>query len=113
MGDKNVEPGVYTLHIDGQSVGKVVASYDFEDYREDADSYMRENLSLRTTDSCELVGKIKLDTFSLCKVFGIWELAYKFCPNRRVKYLMTHGKNRRVQYKNFKRALRLITKRKG
>ncbi len=109
MGDKNVEPGVYIFNIDGQPVGNVV----FGDYREDVDSYVRENLSLQMTDSSELTVKIKLDTFSLCKVFGIWELAYKFCPNRRVKYLMTHGKNRRVQYKNFKRALRLITKGKG
>lgn len=102
-----------TFYIDGQPVGNVVARYDFEDYREDVYSYLMENISFQMTDSCELTAKIKLDKFLLFKVFGIWEWAYKLCPNRRVKYLMAHGKNRRVQYKNFKRALRLITKRKG
>lgn len=81
-----------------------MTAYNFEDYREDVDAYMKENIALRISDSGELVGSIKLDRIVLFKVFGIWNWVLKNCPNRRVKYLMRYGKNKRVRYKNFKRA---------
>lgn len=67
---------------------------DFEDYNKDQ----------------ELVVLTKLDTIAFLKIFGLWDFALKNCPNRRVAYLMQHGKNKRVKYKNFKHACRLISK---
>ena len=43
-------------------------------------------------------------------IVGVWYWVLKNCPDRRVKHLMMYGKNKRVQYKNYLHACRLITK---
>lgn len=44
------------------------------------------------------------------KVIGLWDWAIRNCPNKRVVYLMNHGKTRRVRLKNFRRAIRIVAK---
>jgi hypothetical protein len=87
-----------------------MTTYDFEDYREDVETYIKENVALGISDPCTLVASVKLDRIVLLKVSGLWDWVLKNCPNRRVKYLMRYGKNERVRYKNFKHACRLIAK---
>lgn len=43
-------------------------------------------------------------------VIEVWDWVLEKCPNRRVKHLMTYGKNERIRRKNFKHAVRLISK---
>lgn len=38
------------------------------------------------------------------------ELVTNCCPNRRVAHLISHGKNRRIRKKNWRRAVKLILK---
>ena len=52
--------------------------------------------------------KVKVNRIALYKISGLWDWAIDYCPNRRVKHLMKYGKTKRVQLKNFKRAMRLI-----
>lgn len=110
MGDKNVNLGTGTLYINGQAFEGTITDYDFEDHREDTELYLKENMVLRMNDPCTITMMVKVNQILLLKIAGIWDWVLKNCPNRRVKHLMTYGKNERIRRKNFKHAVRLISK---
>lgn len=110
MGDENVKLGTGTLYIDGQAFEGTITDYDFEDHREDTELYLKENTVLRMNDPCTITVTTKVNRILLLKITGIWGWVLENCPDRRVKHLMTYGKNERVRYKNFKHAVRLISK---
>lgn len=56
----------------------------------------------------ELTAKVKFNKITFLKLIGLWDWTRKYCPNKRVVHLMNHGKNHKVRYKNFLRALRII-----
>lgn len=99
-----------TFYINGQEFAGVVTDYDFEDHREDTELYFKENMVLRMKDPCTIVITAKVNRIPLLKISGIWDWVLENCPDRRVKHLMVYGKNKRVRYKNFKHAVRLISK---
>ena len=110
MGEKNLELSTGTFYINGQEYNGALTDYDFENYREDTESYLKENMVLRMYDPCELTITSTVNRILLLKIGGIWYWVLENCPDRRVKHLMMYGKNERVQYKNYLHACRLITK---
>lgn len=50
----------------------------------------------------------KWSLYMFCKLTGWWDFVLCHCPNKRVTYLMKHGKNPKVRFKNYKRGLKII-----
>lgn len=68
----------------------------------------RQAIIYHNPESMTVECQIKIDRMVWALLTGLWQWAYENCPNRRIKHLMKHGKNDRVKYKNFRRALREI-----
>lgn len=111
MGEENIDLGVGTFYINGQECGGVVTRYDFEDHREDTESYLKENMVLRMKDPCTFTVTAHVSLYGLLIISGVWDWVLENCPDRRVKHLMLHGKKERIRRKNFYRAIRLIARR--
>ena len=44
------------------------------------------------------------------ELIGLYDWIALYCPNRRVVHLMRHGRRKRTRYKNFNRALHILSK---
>lgn len=108
--DENVKLGPGTIHINDTYFTGPVTDYDYDDYDEDVMDYLKKSAVLNYSDSGELSFTWRLSKVIMLKLMGIWDWVTENCPNPRVKHLIKHGKNHRVRYKNFKRAVRLIGK---
>lgn len=51
---------------------------------------------------------VKFNPITFYKITGVYDYAYKYCPNRRVAHLMRFGKNWKVRRKNMFRAIDII-----
>nr|DAU88550.1 MAG TPA: hypothetical protein [Caudoviricetes sp.] len=98
------------FYINGQKFVGGLTDYNFENHRKDIELYCKNNTVLRAKDPLTFTVTVNVNRISLLKVSGIWDWVFENCPDRRVKHLMTYGKNERVRYKNFKHASRLISK---
>ncbi len=76
----------------------------------DVDDYFRDNKTISLSDSGELTCTCSIPRITMLKLVGLWDYAYTYCPSARVKYLMLHGKNERIKYKNYRHAMNLIAK---
>jgi hypothetical protein len=108
----DVERGV--IFIDGVRLGEAT-DITISDYTEDTlagEQYIRENCSLWCNDHdvATLNCVVKYNIITYLKIIGLWDWVKTSCPNKRLTYLMEHGKNTRVRMKNFRRAAREIDK---
>ena len=105
MPPKNIELGPGKIYIDGAEFASVSdATIEFsEEYVDDVyKDYIRNNI---TTDFATMTCEIRFTRITFLKLIGFWDIALKYCPNRRLTYLMEHGKNVRVKLKNYDRAI--------
>lgn len=76
------------------------------------DSELRYELKNRAITQIEASGsftcQFKLNRMVWAKLTGLWDWARYNCPDKRVKHLMKYGKNDRIKWKNFKRAIKMI-----
>ena len=100
------------LYIDG------VPMYEISEFNCDTDAvedYVREHIEKNHVVGIkdgELVVRftVPLNKLYMYKISGLFDWAYKWCPDRRLAHLMKHGKNVRVRLKNVIRAVRIICK---
>lgn len=106
MGEKDTERTTI-FHIDGHPINGIP---DFEcDSGEVAVEYFRENKIVKIDEgSWTCTVSCKFDRYLFWKIAGLWNWAFKYCPNRRVAHLMKHGKTERVRRKNFNRAVYIM-----
>lgn len=76
----------------------------------DVHDYWKDHKTITHADSGELTLTCNIPLIILLKLVGIWDYACTYCPSRRVKHLMLHGKNDRVKLKNYRHAMNLINK---
>jgi phage tail tube protein FII len=108
MHPDNVKLAQGTVYINGQEFVGNVTDYNYEDYAEATDEYLKENMVARLNGSGELSFTFKVKRSVIYKIMGVWDWVRENCPNRRVKHLMKYGKNERVRFKNFNRACHLV-----
>lgn len=60
------------------------------------------------TDTAVISLTCKIDKYSVLDIFGLSTWVSSYCPNRRIRHLIKHGKNVRVRRKNLIRGLRLM-----
>lgn len=102
----NIKSG--EVYFNGVCVG-VATDIEIGDFVEDraaVKAYIRENAMVQANFKCT----VKLDLITYFKLNGLWNWIRTYCPNKRLTYLMDHGKNSRVRLKNFKRAIRELDK---
>lgn len=105
MPPKNITLGPGKIYMDGLEFASISDStVEFsEDYLEEVNrDYIRKNV---ITDFATMTCYIKVNRIIILKLIGFWDIALKYCPNRRLTYLMEHGKNPRVKLKNYDRAI--------
>ena len=56
----------------------------------------------------EFVAKVQKDLW--LKLLGIYDAIIDLCPNKRVVYLVLHGKNNKIRKKNLHRAIKILEK---
>ena len=102
----NVPIGSGTVYYEGKEVTISGCDIDFEPVKE----YVRDRLrkTRPILHDGGLFVDVWIDRMLVWKLTGLWSWAANNCPNKRVVYLMNHGKTRRVQMKNFKRAVHII-----
>lgn len=109
MGE-NIVIGPGQLYIGGYEGGPV----EITEFRCDLDEVFYEHrnkfLTILNTDEVTLTTTVKFNKLAFYKITGLWNWVYLNCPNRRVRHLMKYGKTRRVQLKNYARALHIIGK---
>lgn len=98
------------VYFDGAYVG-TANGIEITDYIEDpaGREYLRgciDTSNWRAAMSVTL--KFKMITY--LKLCGLWDWVKTNCPNKRLVYLMDHGKNTRVRLKNYRRAAQEIGK---
>lgn len=78
---------------------------------DDIEEFVKENtVIVPHYDSATITVTCKINRMTLYKIIGLWDWAIENCSNKRVVYLMKHGKNDKVKMKNFRRSLRIIEK---
>lgn len=97
-----------TIYIEGCEF-KGISDFSVEDPDIFNDA-VQESVTIKPRGEFEFTANIKLNKIILWKLLGLWDWALNNCPNKRVVHLMTHGKNHKVRYKNFLRAIRIIGK---
>lgn len=105
MPPKNIELGPGKIYIDGCEFASVSdCTFEVDDYYMDKVNrdYIRNNM---IWDTATMACSIKISRMTILKLTGLWDIALKYCPNRRLTYLMEHGKNTRVKLKNYNRAI--------
>lgn len=100
------------VYFNGVCVG---VSHDIEitDYTEDKGAvkeYLREQRPVVVNRGGTLQCTIKFNFITYLKLCGLWDWVKTNCPNKRLVYLMDHGKNTRVRLKNYRRAAHEIGK---
>lgn len=98
------------LYIDGNPLCNVSS---FEMDADAGEKYIDECVRkavVKLHDEITFTYTVQWDPIAWWKVIGLWDWAIRNCPNKRVIYLMNHGKTRRVRLKNFKRAIRIVAK---
>ena len=108
MNVNDLKPYTGTVYIDGQEFVGNVTSYDFRDHVNDMREYAKKNIVMKLNSPGEIDIMMTIDRITMLKVIGFWDWCLENCPSRKVKHLMKHGKNERVRFKNFKRAMHLI-----
>lgn len=98
------EVKVETIYINGN---EVLGISDFEITGDAVEDYVRANIGF---DTATLTYNCRINRMLLYKFIGFWNWVIDSCPNKRVVHLMKHGKNDRVKYKNFIRAIRILGK---
>lgn len=84
---------------------------DFSVESDDIEEFVKENtVIVPHYDSATITVTCKINRMTFYKFIGLWDWAVENCPNKRVVYLMRHGKNDKVKMKNFRRSLRIIEK---
>ena len=102
----NVPIGSGTVYYEDKEIVIPGCDINFEPLKE----YVRDRLrkTRPILHDGGLFVDIRLNRMLVCKLTGLWSWAANNCPNKRVAYLMDHGKTRRIQMKNFKRAVYII-----
>lgn len=105
--DDFVKLGPVTVCIPGIGSVEIEEAHEVteEDYKREREIH---TLLVVTSykDTMEWVASLRCITY--LKITGSWQVAMRFCPNKRIVHLMKHGKNDRVKLKNYKRAWREI-----
>lgn len=96
------------MKIDNHDIPEI-ADFTYDDTEFQADLKMRAITVLDPLEG-EFTCEFRVEKSVWAKLTGLWQWAYENCPNKRVRHLMQHGKNGRVQWKNFKRAIHEIAK---
>ena len=65
-------------------------------------------IKIITTDTAVFSLTCKIDKYSAMDICGLSTWVSSYCPNRRIRHLIKHGKNIRVRRKNLLRGLRLM-----
>jgi hypothetical protein len=100
------------VYINGEYVG-VATDIDIESLNTDDDrlrDYIRRHIRVISIGCGGLIYKVEISKERSAKLLGIWSWAERNCPNGRLVYLMRHGKNKRIRYKNYRRAVTEIGK---
>lgn len=100
------------VYFNGVCVGTAtdIQISDFTEDRAAVKEYIRNKAVVKYVDGIELTTEIKFNLYVYLKLIGLWDWVKTNCPNKRLVYLMGHGKNVRVRMKNFRRAAREIDK---
>lgn len=106
----NLKGGILT--IDGIEMEDCeIKCYGMDEEQEDeTKEYVKNNIQICKNAEGQLVGRLKITRMGLLALMGLLDWAYRCCPSKRVRHLLKHGKNERVRYKNYKRAVKLIVK---
>lgn len=99
------------VYIDGVCVGTAIDMHieSLEPNRETLEEYIREKIVITPMHGkCHF--SVRITKIQAMKLLGIWSWAERNCPNKRLVYLMNHGKNNRIRYKNLRRAVQEISK---
>lgn len=102
--ESNIEFGPGTLYIEGKPIAGIES---FEcDVHEVCEEHRNEIFKFTQKDAITFT--VTMNKLAFCKLTGLYDWVCNNCPNRRVVHLIKYGKNRRVRWKNFRRALRII-----
>lgn len=96
-----------TFHVDGVEIHGIP---DLDVNFEPATEYIRENISLKQTDSATFTAKCKINKWIIYKLIGVWQWVINNCPNKRVVHLAQYAKRPKIRSKNFNRAIHIIAK---
>ena len=108
MGPDSYSLGPGKIYINGtEFIGEGLTDYNYEDFEPDTMDYLKKSVVF---DKHELTCTFTVNRITVLKVMGIWDWVRENCPNGRVKHLIKYGKNDRVRYKNFKRAVKMVAK---
>lgn len=105
--------GTGRIYINGtEFVGEGITDYDYSTYEEASDEYFKNNIVLDLNKSREMsfTATCVFNRIAYLKIIGVWDWVLENCKLGRVKHLMKYGKNERIRWKNFKRAVRDIGK---
>ena len=108
--DESVSLNSGEIYFNGVCVG-VATGIEIGDFTEDraaVKDYMRNNIVIARTNEGVLAGTLRFNLITYLKLCGLWNWIKTYCPNKRLTYLMDHGKNVRVRLKNYRRAAREI-----
>lgn len=109
MGE-NITIGPGTLYIGGYEGDPVEVTECRCDAEEVFDKHRDALVKLLEPIETTITFNAKINKLAFYKITGLWDWVYLNCPNRRVRHLMKYGKTRRVQLKNFNRAIHIIGK---
>ncbi len=107
MGENLIEFRDGTFVIDGCEVSGIT---DFTADLEAVEEYVEKNTRFIPEDGVTFVITCKFDIFTLYKLTGFWSWVENNCPNKRIVWLMKHGKSKRIRRKNLNRGFREIGK---
>ncbi len=100
------------VYIDGEYVGtaKDITITNFVPDRDAVEAYVRKNIVMALDTNGEFVGTCTIKKITMFKLSGLWYWVMYNCPNKKLVWLMKHGKNARVKMKNYRRAIEEIGK---
>lgn len=97
------------LHADGAEESGI-PDFDYTEKVENIHEEARKYIRVSTRDHVVFTATIKTPEFWFYKLSGLYNWVIDYCPNRRVAHLIKYGKTKRIRYKNFHRALRILGK---
>lgn len=108
MSEEKITFGPGTIYIDGNEFAGIS---DFSVEQEEFDEAANQAIRFNINESSVLSGTISLNMWQLYNAIGYIQWLKDNCPNKRVIHLIKHGKNKRVRWKNFIRAGRIVERR--
>ena len=102
----NFNPGtVYISKPDGTAI-RFADVNDCSIECEDEFNYISNNINNTIKTSFEVACRMTEE--ALLYISGARDIVVKCCPNRKVAYLATHSKKRRIRKKNIHRAIKIL-----